>query len=131
MVFCGLSLCLGCSSYAVHVWGVPLMFLCLGCFSELFFRFFSYVVSREVAEWSPAQVPYGEGAIVQHRGHLFVGLGTFNTAQPGSAAATILFVSHTWLPAACHLSHDLLVIRRHVAYQLGFHCGKWLLQTLS
>ena len=48
---------------------------------------------REVAEWSPALVPYGEGAIVQHKGHLFVGLGSFNTAQPGSMAATILFVS--------------------------------------
>ncbi|CAI5512714.1 unnamed protein product, partial [Closterium sp. Naga37s-1] len=51
----------------------------------------NFTISRDVAEWNPHSVPYSEGAIVQRGGRLFVGLGRFNTAQPGSHSAALLF----------------------------------------
>ncbi|CAI6011911.1 unnamed protein product [Closterium sp. NIES-65] len=53
----------------------------------------NFTISRDVAEWNPHSVPYSEGAIVQRGGRLFVGLGRFNTAQPGSLSAALLFVT--------------------------------------
>ncbi|CAI5524841.1 unnamed protein product [Closterium sp. Naga37s-1] len=49
---------------------------------------------QDVVEWNPHSVPYSEGAIVQRGGRLFVGLGRFNTAQPGSLSAALLFLLH-------------------------------------
>ncbi|CAI5479544.1 unnamed protein product [Closterium sp. Yama58-4] len=54
----------------------------------------NFTISRDVAEWNPHSVPYSEGAIVQRGGRLFVGLGRFNTAQPGSLSAALLFLLH-------------------------------------
>lgn len=54
----------------------------------------NFTISRDVAEWSPRNVPYSEGAIVQRRGRLFVGLGRSNTAKPGSVSACLIFLLH-------------------------------------
>eukprot|EP00897_Mesotaenium_endlicherianum_P005455 jgi/Mesen1/4938/ME000247S04223 len=46
------------------------------------------------AAWSARAVPYGEGAVVEHRGRLYAALGSCVYAHPSSTPAVLLFMVH-------------------------------------